>query len=226
MKSRTSAVSFAVFDSPIGPCAIAWSGRGVVRFLLPEATAAESEERLRAFVPGASAAKPRGWVAALIERVRKHLEGHHDDFADVPLDTDGLPPFHAAVYDALRKVPAGATTTYGALGRKTSGTTGAARAVGIAMARNPFPIFVPCHRVLDSSGKLHGFSAHGGLATKARLLAIEGRSSPEQTTLFADAPEAVQPTVTRSYVKELQRAKSAKAPRSEKRSKAARSPTS
>lgn len=181
---------FAVFDTPIGPCAIAWSRKGVVRFLLPEATAAETEARMRAVCPGVDRTTPRGWVAELIARVKRHLAGTHDDFADVPLDTRDLPPFFAAAYEALRKVQAGTTTTYGALGRKISGSTGAARAVGTAMAKNPFALLVPCHRVVGSDGKLHGFSAPGGLATKARLLAIEGRPVPEQASLFAETAEA------------------------------------
>ena len=181
-------MSFAVFETPIGACGIAWSSRGVLRFLLPEASAAATEERMRALCPEAQPAAPRAWVAALVERVRRHLGGEAEDFTDVPLDTSGLPPFHAAVYEALRKVPAGATTTYGALGRKIGGSTGAARAVGTAMAKNPYALLVPCHRVVGSDGKLHGFSAHGGLTTKARLLAIEGRPAAEQVSLFKTSP--------------------------------------
>ena len=203
MKSRPKVTSFAVFDSPIGPCAVAWSARGVVRFLLPEATAAATEERMRALIPDAVAATPRGWVAALVTRVRRHLSGVPDDFADVPLDTEPLAPFFAQVYEALRRVPSGATTTYGALGRKISGSTGAARAVGIAMAKNPFALLVPCHRVVGSDGKLHGFSAHGGLTTKAKLLAIEGRPEPEQRSLFGDVGGAA--VETRSRAKEIAR---------------------
>jgi len=184
MKSRAPSVSFAVFDSAIGPCGIAWSSRVVVRFLLPQATAADTEARMRELCPTAELASPRGWVSELVARVQRHLKGEHDAFADVPLDTAALPPFFAKVYEALRKVHAGATTTYGALGRRIGGSTGAARAVGTAMAKNPFALLVPCHRVIGSDGKLHGFSAHGGLTTKARLLEIEGLKSPEQTSLF------------------------------------------
>src|SRR5690242_19416167 len=99
MKSRPRGTSFAVFESPIGPCGVAWSARGVVRFLLPEATAAATEERVRAILPEAEKAAPRGWVAALVTRVRRHLSGQPDDFADVPLDTEALPPFFAQVYE-------------------------------------------------------------------------------------------------------------------------------
>lgn len=186
----TARAWFTVFDTPIGHCAIAWSRRGVVRFLLPEATAGETAARMEQLCPGATRTAPRGRIAELIERVRGHLEGARDDFEDVPLDTRDLPPFFAAVYESLRKVHPGATTTYGALGRKISGSTGAARAVGAAMAKNPFALLVPCHRVVGSDGKLHGFSAHGGLATKARLLEIEGRRVPEQASLFAEPASA------------------------------------
>lgn len=181
---------FAVFDTSIGACAIAWSRKGVVRFLLPDTTAAGTEARMRAACPGAEKTTPRGWVSALIGRVKGHLDGRSDDFADVPLDTRDLPPFFTAVYEALRKVHAGSTTTYGALGRKVGGSTGAARAVGTAMAKNPFALLVPCHRVVGSDGKLHGFSAPGGLATKAKLLAIEGRPVPEQASLFNEPARA------------------------------------
>lgn len=158
----------------------------MVRFLLPEASAEATAQRMRELCPEAQPAVPRRWVAKLIRRVRGHLAGTPDDFADVPLDTERLPPFFAAVYESLRKVPSGVTTTYGALGRRISGSTGAARAVGTAMAKNPFALLVPCHRVVGSDGKLHGFSAHGGLVTKARLLAIEGRAEAEQVPLFGE----------------------------------------
>lgn len=184
--SARAGTMFAVFDSPIGFCAIVWNSRGVVRFLLPEATRAETEARVRELCPDAHPSRPRTWVAALIARVRRHLGGAHDDFADVPLDTEHVPPFFGKVYEALRKVRAGSMTTYGALGRKVGGSTGAARAVGTAMAKNPFPLLVPCHRVVASNGALQGFSAPGGLATKARLLALEGHRPPEQVSLFEE----------------------------------------
>jgi methylated-DNA-[protein]-cysteine S-methyltransferase len=186
--SARAGTSFAVFDSPIGFCAIAWNSRGVVRFLLPEATRTETEARIRDLCPDAHPARPRRWVAELISRVRRHLGGAHDDFADVPLDTEHVPPFFGKVYEALRKVRPGSMTTYGALGRKVGGSTGAARAVGVAMSKNPFPLIVPCHRVVASNGALQGFSAPGGLATKARLLALEGHRTPEQVSLFEEPP--------------------------------------
>ncbi|HZP27547.1 MAG TPA: MGMT family protein, partial [Acidimicrobiia bacterium] len=88
-------------------------------------------------------------------------------------DMHGIPRFHQRVYEAARAVPVGTTVTYGELAARV-GSPASARAVGQAMAANPFPIVVPCHRVLSAGGRLGGFSATGGLATKRRMLAIEG----------------------------------------------------
>jgi methylated-DNA-[protein]-cysteine S-methyltransferase len=86
---------------------------------------------------------------------------------------EGVPPFHRRVYEVARAIPPGKTLAYGDIAARL-GTRGAARAVGQALGQNPFPIVVPCHRVLAAGGKVGGFSAHGGLATKLRMLAMEG----------------------------------------------------
>ncbi len=86
---------------------------------------------------------------------------------------DGVPPFHRRVYRVARKIPPGATLSYGEIAARL-GAPRSARAVGQALGRNPFAILVPCHRVVAAGGKLGGFSANGGVATKLRLLAIEG----------------------------------------------------
>ncbi|MGH6794019.1 MAG: methylated-DNA--[protein]-cysteine S-methyltransferase, partial [Methylocella sp.] len=96
------------------------------------------------------------------------------ELSSVLLDMDLVPPFHRRVYEAARSIPRGGTMTYGALAAR-AGDAGSARAVGQALARNPFAIVVPCHRVVAAGGKIGGFSASGGIATKCRLLAIEGR---------------------------------------------------
>jgi methylated-DNA-[protein]-cysteine S-methyltransferase len=105
--------------------------------------------------------------------MRAHLGGELSHLLDVPFDDAGLPAFHRRVYEALRKVRPGETVGYGELAA-LAGSPGAARAVGQAVGKNPLPIVVPCHRVLASGGKPGGFSAHGGVGTKLRMLAIEG----------------------------------------------------
>lgn len=107
------------------------------------------------------------------ERVRRHLETGREDLSDVPVDLDAMSPFHRAVLEALREVGPGRTLTYGALARRV-GNPDASRAVGAAMARNPIPVVVPCHRVVPSNGKMGNYSATGGVATKRALLALEG----------------------------------------------------
>ncbi len=94
----------------------------------------------------------------------------------------GVPDFHRRVYDIVRCIPPGQTLTYGDIARRL-GLPGSAQAVGRAMGRNPFAPIVPCHRVLAAGGKDGGFSAHGGVGTKRRMLVIEGVLA-EETTLF------------------------------------------
>lgn len=161
---------FAVMESKAGPFAIAWSERGLTRIFLPETN--EPALRLRTDGHGAERPVPRA-LASAAKRIARHLCGEPQDYPDVVIDFGGVPPFHKRVYEALRELPAGQTLTYAALAA-LAGSPKGMRAVGQAMAKNRWPIVVPCHRVLAGAGKLGGFSAHGGLATKVRILCDEG----------------------------------------------------
>lgn len=108
-----------------------------------------------------------------MEALRSHLAGCPQSFDSVAIDLAAVPEFHRKVYDQLRKLPPGVTVSYGELA-EMAGSTNAARAVGRAMAKNPLPIIVPCHRVLASKGKIGGFSAYGGEKIKIELLKIDG----------------------------------------------------
>lgn len=149
------------FATALGPCAVAWTERGLalLRLLTPEAAVTD--------VGGAPA-----WVRDLTRRVALHFDGAPQDFRDVPLDMTRVGRFPRRVYELLREVAPGHTTTYGALARR-AGSPGAARAVGAAMAANRYLLVVPCHRVLGASGTLGGFSAPGGTRTKRRMLDLE-----------------------------------------------------
>jgi methylated-DNA-[protein]-cysteine S-methyltransferase len=165
-------LSYTLFDTAIGRCGVAWSDRGIVRIQLPEASDAKAVRRL-AMNDDVTPAAPPPAVARAIEQMRRHLQGEPQDLRDVALDMSEVAAFHARVYQAARKVLAGKTIAYGELAARI-GAPGAARAVGQALGKNPFAIVVPCHRVLAAQGRAGGFSAHGGLGTKRRILAAEG----------------------------------------------------
>jgi methylated-DNA-[protein]-cysteine S-methyltransferase len=150
---------------------------------LPEVDVAATRARMARRHPQAAESEPPAAVLSVIERVRGLPAGERDDLADVAIDLDGLPAFHRRVYEIARAIPPGATLTYGELAARL-GEPGAARAVGHALGRNPFPIVVPCHRVLAADGRMHGFSAHGGTTTKRRLLLIEGAALRDPPGLF------------------------------------------
>src|SRR5271154_4548698 len=165
---------YHVFETAMGFCAIAWSDAGIARFQLPvkSAEAAERSMRRRAFdaEPGA----PPEEVGAVVAAAKRYFGGEETDFSRVRLDLAGEDPFFAEIYAALRLVGWGRTTTYGALATEVGAGREAARDVGQAMARNPAPLIIPCHRVLAAGGKIGGFSAAGGSGTKLRMLELEG----------------------------------------------------
>lgn len=168
-----AALGYVVFDTPIGCCGVAWSGAGLTGVQLPEGSEAATRARLRRRFPGARETAPPPDVRRAIDAIRALLRGQPSDLAPIVLDLDGVPELHRRIYDVARAIQPGETLTYGAVAT-AAGEPGGARAVGEAMGRNPFPIVVPCHRVLAAGGRLGGFSARGGAATKRRLLAIEG----------------------------------------------------
>jgi len=162
----------ALFDTPIGRCGIAWRGAAVAGVQLPEARDTQVRAHLSRRLPAAVPRSPPPPIARVIEWLGALLRGEPAELARIELDLAGVPAFHRRVYAAARAIPIGATCTYGELARSL-GAPGAARAVGQALARNPVPLIVPCHRVLGANGRAGGFSASGGAATKLRLLAIE-----------------------------------------------------
>ena len=172
------AAGYCVFETAIGRCGVAWTEGtppAVKYFHLLEAKAGEAEKRLAAR-SGAQEGAPPAEIAALVEKVKKHLRGELQDFRDVAVDLSDAGEFDRLVLQAALRVPAGETTTYGDLA-KAVGRPTEARAVGQVMARNPIPLIIPCHRVLAANG-LGGFSAPGDRATKTKLLTIERAKFP------------------------------------------------
>jgi methylated-DNA-[protein]-cysteine S-methyltransferase len=176
---------FALFDTPIGRCGIAWSARGVVDVELPAARDELTRARLRKASPAAREAMPPPRVQQALEAIVAVLRGEPRDLSAIPLDTHGVPTFDRQVYHVARTIPPGSTRSYGAIAAQL-GDRRLARDVGQALGRNRFPIIVPCHRVVAANGRPGGFSAPGGRHTKLRLLALEGASPNGTLPLFAD----------------------------------------
>jgi methylated-DNA-[protein]-cysteine S-methyltransferase len=180
-----SATGFTLFDTPIGTCAIAWAERGIAGVLLPDARELQTRAYLLRRFPGAIGTDtPPPHVAEAIAAIVGLLSGTRDDLTFIELDLERVPPFHRRVYEAIRRIPPGETRTYGEVATLVGDGPGAAQAVGQAMGANPFPIVVPCHRVVAANGRPGGFSAAGGVDTKLRMLRIEGAAAGGEPTLF------------------------------------------
>jgi O-6-methylguanine DNA methyltransferase len=166
----------ARFETPIGPLLAASSERGLAYLELPHASgrgfagwlAARKAEAVQGFAPN----------RAVVAQVTEYLEGKRRRF-DLPLDLRGT-PFQIEVWEEMLRIPCGETRSYTDVARAI-GRPRALRAVGNASGANPVPLVVPCHRVVAVGGKLGGFG--GGLALKARLLALE-RAGPGEGRLL------------------------------------------
>ncbi|MDT8997893.1 methylated-DNA--[protein]-cysteine S-methyltransferase [Paucibacter sp. APW11] len=179
---------FHCFDTALGCCAIAWTPLGVVGSQLPEDSPEATRQRMLARFPGAcETADLPAAMGAAVAGIQALLSGELRDLLEIPLDERRVPPFNRRVHALTRQIPVGQTRSYGELA-VALGVPGAARAVGQAEGANPFAPIVPCHRVMGSGGAAVGFSAHGGVETKRRLLAIEARAcgqlAGEQGALF------------------------------------------
>jgi methylated-DNA-[protein]-cysteine S-methyltransferase len=174
----TMQTGIVAFETPLGVCAVRWTDAGIAGVRLPGPRTAELPLiGIGADVPDDVEAAIAGMVAV--------LDGAPEDLRSVTLDLGGIEPFRREVYAAARTIAPGSTATYGEIARAIGRTDPeAAREVGAALARNPFPIVVPCHRVLGANGKLTGFSAPGGLETKRRMLELEGAPGFGQQLLF------------------------------------------
>lgn len=164
-----SSVIYARMNSPVGPVWVGSTSTGICTVGLgdgqPEGFFAWLSRRIGAEQPRE---KPEALEAALAQ-LREYFSGGRRVF-DLPLDVRGT-AFQRAAWSKVARIPYGATMTYGEIARRI-GKPRAARAVGAAMAANPLPLLVPCHRVIGANGSLVGYG--GGLEMKAALLRLEG----------------------------------------------------
>jgi methylated-DNA-[protein]-cysteine S-methyltransferase len=170
--ARLKMTHYHVFETNLGFAAIVWGEKGITRFRLPFPDRASAEAQ---FKGKATAEAPPSSIAAVVDQAMRYFAGEQIDFSPIDLDLSGVDRERRPIYDALRKVKFGETITYGELAKRARVTAPqAAQDVGIAMARNPVPLIIPCHRVLAAGGKLGGFSAPGRTETKQKMLALEG----------------------------------------------------
>lgn len=184
-------VQFTLFPTAVGDCGIAWRGDTVVATFLPEKTPAATEARLLKRT-GAKRGKPTAAIKLAIQSISALLEGEKADLSYITCDFHGIDPFSMEVYSITRTIPVGETLTYGDVALQLGDKLYAQR-VGQALGRNPFPIIIPCHRVVGANGKLIGFSAPGGIETKLKMLSIEGAQIAEPPSLFDGLPLATKP---------------------------------
>jgi len=163
---------YHLFETKLGFAGIAWAGGSITRFRLPDPDRAAAAQQ---FKGKSESQSPPPQVAAVVGQAKRYFAGERIDFSAIDLDLSNIDPLRRSIYDALRQVSFGETVTYGELAKRAGGTAPqAAQDVGVAMARNPVPLIIPCHRVLAAGGKLGGFSAPGRTETKEKMLALEG----------------------------------------------------
>jgi methylated-DNA-[protein]-cysteine S-methyltransferase len=177
-RSALKVFAYALYDTAIGRCAIAWGPRGVIGVQLPERSETATRTRLMRLCPSAEELDPTKPIVRAVADIQALLHGERKNLRTIPLDMSRVPAFNARVYETARAITPGQTRTYGEIARAIGDADGA-RAVGQALSRNPFAIVVPCHRVVGADFRLVGFSANGGIATKLKLLQIEGWRAKE-----------------------------------------------
>jgi methylated-DNA-[protein]-cysteine S-methyltransferase len=174
---------YTIFDTAVGRCGIAWGDLGVAGVQLPEARELETRGRMLRQYPDARELRPPLNVELAIEGIVTLLRGKPSDLSDVSLDMTGVHAFNQRVYAFARAIPRGETRTYGEVAASLR-LSGAVHSVAQAIARNPFVIIVPCHRVLEAGSYADKISPNGGVISKRRLLSLEGAGSTSSKTLF------------------------------------------
>jgi methylated-DNA-[protein]-cysteine S-methyltransferase len=164
---------FTDFETPFGTCTLVWTARGIAAIFLPEHHVEDVPRHRHYQFSRRVKMKPSNEASRAIDQLTMFLEGKLTHFTSLELDYSEISKFYVRVFECARSIPFGTVLSYGELAHQLGSPT-ATRAVGQALARNRWPLVVPCHRVVAKSGNLTGFSAGGGIATKRRLLQIEG----------------------------------------------------
>lgn len=165
---------YHLFETAAGFVALGWTRDGVSVLRLPDSSADAAERALLRRLPDAQRGGPPPEIQAVVFDIARYFSGEQVDFTATSVDMGAQEPFFERVYAFVRGLGWGETATYGEVAKALGAGPESARAVGQAMARNPVPLIVPCHRVTGAGGKIGGFSAPGGSMSKARMLEMEG----------------------------------------------------
>ncbi|MGA7808856.1 methylated-DNA--[protein]-cysteine S-methyltransferase [Bradyrhizobium sp.] len=174
---------YAIFDTAVGRCGIVWGHAGILSVQLPQAREIDTRRRLFHFHPEARELAPTHNVTIATHGIAALLRGGPADFTDVTLDMEGIPPFNRRAYEFVRTIPRGETRSYDEVATQLR-IPGAAHAIAEVVAKNPFLIIVPCHRVLPTSGHTDQIAPNGGTISKRHLLSIEGAQRGTAKSLF------------------------------------------
>lgn len=175
--------SYTIFDTAVGRSAIVWSDAGIVGVHLPEAREIDTRRRVFQLYGEARETRPPMNTEIAIEDMVRLLRGEARELSEIILDTRGIHVFNQRVYQLTRAIPRGETRAYSEIATRL-GAPGAAHSVAQAIAKNPFMIIVPCHRVLEPGGHADRISPHGGTISRRHLLSIEGIRPTHSKTLF------------------------------------------
>ena len=174
-RRESASTTFAPFKTSIGWCAVVNGPRGIVKIVIGY----PSREKLCQSIldEGADTAVNVAARGEAVEKIKAYCCEYDTCLDRVAVDWSLLSAFQKRVFKAVMKVPYGEVTTYGTIAKKI-GAPGASRAVGNALSNNPFPLVVPCHRVIRGDRRLGGFTAEGGIRLKKKLLHLEKLHHP------------------------------------------------
>jgi methylated-DNA-[protein]-cysteine S-methyltransferase len=161
-------VNVSLFETLLGTGAVVAGKHGIRRVYLPDDTV---PHMLR--LDGLDCNTSSELTERVSQMLMQYFKGERQQFDKLPVDLSLSGEFRRRVLDLIRGIPFGMVMSYGAVAQ-LAGSPGAARAIGGAMASNPMPVIIPCHRVIAGNGRLTGFSAPGGLKIKKYLLQMEG----------------------------------------------------
>ena len=194
MKTASMQACTHGFPSELGWMAVAWLDGQLLRLTMGHPSAASATASIEAdlCLPVAEGQEITAWIMELSRRLQSYAAGNSERFDDVPLDLSYLSEFQARVVRVCRKISRGRVRSYGELAA-AAGSPGASRAVGSTMARNRFPIIIPCHRVVAAGGAIGGFSARDGINLKRRMLELEGAEIGKGATGLGANPRSSRP---------------------------------